>query len=211
MLRGDPPGHQLLGTAGDRLDHDVPGVPGDRVDPDHVAGSAGDDPPSQEVSGQEAFARSTMTQVVGQLAEGDGPAAPVGVALRLLGRQLDVRGLAAVVDACLPDASGFTLLETLSNEDRYSFPPVIVYTGRSLTSEEEQRLRRFSKSIIIKDARSPERLSACIDVLLDAGGVTRYDLSGVLPLLRGRIDRLAEEEQVVLRWQYDPLAALPKV
>jgi CheY-like chemotaxis protein len=33
-----------------------------------------------------------------------------------------------------------------------------VYTGRSLTNEEEQRLRRFSKSIIIKDAHSPERL-----------------------------------------------------
>ena len=39
-----------------------------------------------------------------------------------------------------------------------AFPPVIVYTGRSLTRDEEQRLRRFSQSIIIKDARSPERL-----------------------------------------------------
>jgi CheY-like chemotaxis protein len=33
-----------------------------------------------------------------------------------------------------------------------------VYTGRSLSREEEQRLGRYSKSIIIKDARSPERL-----------------------------------------------------
>src|SRR5688572_9320080 len=41
-------------------------------------------------------------------------------------------------------------------------------------------------------ARSPERLSACIDLLLAAGGTTRYDAPGVLDVLRGRIDRLAE-------------------
>lgn len=40
--------------------------------------------------------------------------------------------------------------------------------------------------------RSAERLSACIDLLLEADGVTRYDVPGVLPLLRGRLDALAE-------------------
>lgn len=63
-----------------------------------------------------------------------------------------------VLDLSLPDASGFSLLETLSTEDAYSFPPVIVYTGRQLDPEEEQQLRRYSKSIIIKGAKSPERL-----------------------------------------------------
>jgi signal transduction histidine kinase/DNA-binding response OmpR family regulator len=63
-----------------------------------------------------------------------------------------------VLDLNLPDASGFSLLQTLSREDRYSFPPVIVYTGRELTPDEEQQLRKYSKSIIIKGARSPERL-----------------------------------------------------
>ncbi|MCW1912138.1 response regulator [Luteolibacter sp. GHJ8] len=63
-----------------------------------------------------------------------------------------------VLDLSLPDASGFSLLETLSKEDSYSFPPVIVYTGRELAADEEQRLRRYSKSIIIKGAKSPERL-----------------------------------------------------
>ena len=46
----------------------------------------------------------------------------------------------------------------MAEEDQYSFPPVIIYTGRSLSAEEEQRLRKYSKSIIIKGARSPERL-----------------------------------------------------
>ena len=41
-------------------------------------------------------------------------------------------------------------------------------------------------------ARSPERLSACIDLLLTAGGTTKYDTPGVLDVLRGRLDRLAE-------------------
>ncbi|WP_404480362.1 response regulator [Novosphingobium sp. BL-52-GroH] len=63
-----------------------------------------------------------------------------------------------VLDLNLPDASGFSLLETLSKEGTYAFPPVIVYTGHDLTPDDEQRLRRYSDSIIIKGARSPERL-----------------------------------------------------
>jgi CheY-like chemotaxis protein len=63
-----------------------------------------------------------------------------------------------VVDFNLPDLSGYDLLETMSQQEDVPFPPVIIYTGRALTRDEEQRLRRFSKSIIIKDARSPERL-----------------------------------------------------
>jgi ankyrin repeat protein len=42
-------------------------------------------------------------------------------------------------------------------------------------------------------ARSPERLSACIDLLLAAGGKTKYDAPGVLALLRGKLDGLAEQ------------------
>ncbi len=63
-----------------------------------------------------------------------------------------------VVDLNLPDLSGYDLLEKMSQQEDVAFPPVIIYTGRALDREEEQRLRRYSKSIIIKDARSPERL-----------------------------------------------------
>ena len=63
-----------------------------------------------------------------------------------------------VVDLNLPDLSGYDLLEEMSQQEDVAFPPVIIYTGRALDREEEQRLRRYSKSIIIKDARSPERL-----------------------------------------------------
>jgi CheY-like chemotaxis protein len=46
----------------------------------------------------------------------------------------------------------------MADGGKYAFPPVIVYTGRALTRDEEQRLRRYSRSIIIKGAKSPERL-----------------------------------------------------
>ena len=63
-----------------------------------------------------------------------------------------------VLDMTLPDASGFDLLEQLDADGTAAFPPVIVYTARALSDAEEQRLRRYSKSIIIKGAKSPERL-----------------------------------------------------
>ncbi|MFT0862168.1 response regulator, partial [Ancylobacter sp. G4_0304] len=63
-----------------------------------------------------------------------------------------------VLDMTLPDASGLDLLEQLDADEGASFPPVIVYTARDLTADEELRLRRYSKSIIIKGAKSPERL-----------------------------------------------------
>ena len=63
-----------------------------------------------------------------------------------------------IIDLKLPDMDGSELLERMTVEDICSFPPVIVYTGRILTREEEARLNRYSRSIIIKGARSPERL-----------------------------------------------------
>ncbi len=63
-----------------------------------------------------------------------------------------------VIDLKLPDMDGHELLERMSREDICSFPPVIVYTGRNLTRDEEASLMKYSRSIIIKGARSPERL-----------------------------------------------------
>ncbi|WP_347555355.1 response regulator [Robbsia sp. KACC 23696] len=63
-----------------------------------------------------------------------------------------------VMDLTLPDGSGYDLLKQLADREPQTYPPVIVYTGRSLTADEERRLRYYSKSIIIKGAKSPERL-----------------------------------------------------
>ncbi len=63
-----------------------------------------------------------------------------------------------IIDLKLPDMDGHQLLEQMAREDICSFPPVIVYTGRNLTRDEEAALLKYSRSIIIKGARSPERL-----------------------------------------------------
>ncbi|WMD22294.1 response regulator [Achromobacter seleniivolatilans] len=83
------------------------------------------------------------------------PAATAAAALECL---RDTTFDCVVMDLNLPDMSGYELLQQMTEQESVSFPPVIVYTGRALSRDEEQHLRRFSKAIIIKDARSPERL-----------------------------------------------------
>ncbi|HEY3596783.1 MAG TPA: response regulator, partial [Paraburkholderia sp.] len=63
-----------------------------------------------------------------------------------------------VTDLALPDGTGYDLLERMAADTAHQTLPVIVYTGRMLSGDEEHRLRRYSKSIIIKGAKSPERL-----------------------------------------------------
>jgi signal transduction histidine kinase/DNA-binding response OmpR family regulator/CHASE3 domain sensor protein len=63
-----------------------------------------------------------------------------------------------IIDLKLPDMTGQELLHRMAAGEGRSFPPVIVYTGRNLTRDEETELLRYSRSIIIKGARSPERL-----------------------------------------------------
>jgi len=96
-----------------------------------------------------------------------------------------------VMDLGLPDGSGYELLERLSKADRYSFPPVIVYTGRSVTREEEQRLRRYSRSIIIKGARSPDRLVDEVSLFL-------HQVEARLPADQQRLLKMARSRDSVL-------------
>jgi CheY-like chemotaxis protein/CHASE3 domain sensor protein len=64
-----------------------------------------------------------------------------------------------IIDLKLPDMDGTELLARMAERSvEKTPPPVIVYTGRSLSREEEAQLNRYSRSIIIKGARSPERL-----------------------------------------------------
>ncbi len=92
------------------------------------------------------------------LAAGDVETVTVGTAAECLERLRADTFDCMVLDLSLPDASGFALLEQLHQDQSHSFPPVIVYTGHDLSTDDEQKLRRYSDSIIIKGARSPERL-----------------------------------------------------
>jgi tubulin-specific chaperone A len=63
-----------------------------------------------------------------------------------------------VLDLGLADISGFELLETIKTDVIASHLPIIVYTARELTKDEELRLKKHAESIVIKGARSQERL-----------------------------------------------------
>jgi CheY-like chemotaxis protein len=63
-----------------------------------------------------------------------------------------------VLDLRLPDMTGFQLLETLSQSPAGSELPVVVFTGRDLSPEEDARLHMLARSVIVKDVESPERL-----------------------------------------------------
>ena len=63
-----------------------------------------------------------------------------------------------ILDIGLPDMSGFDLIHKLENIKDHNIPPVIVYTGRELTKDENNELQKYAESIIIKGVRSEERL-----------------------------------------------------
>ena len=63
-----------------------------------------------------------------------------------------------VLDLTLPDISGFDLLDVIGKEPALRDLPIVIYTAKDLNKKEVTKLKRYAKTIVIKDARSPERL-----------------------------------------------------
>jgi HAMP domain-containing protein/CheY-like chemotaxis protein len=63
-----------------------------------------------------------------------------------------------VVDLRLPDMTGFELLDRLRAESEFQDVPIVVFTGKELSAEEESKLQAVAKSVVLKDVQSPERL-----------------------------------------------------
>jgi CheY-like chemotaxis protein/signal transduction histidine kinase len=103
-----------------------------------------------------------------------------------------------ITDLHLPDMQGGELLKRMAAEEIVSFPPVIVYTGRNLTRDEEAELQRYSRSIIIKGARSPERLLDEVTLFLHkVEAELSSERQGMLKAARGR-DRIFEGRTILL-------------
>jgi CheY-like chemotaxis protein len=63
-----------------------------------------------------------------------------------------------VLDLRLPDMTGFEFLDKVQEESSLRHVPVVVFTGKDLSNEEESHLKSVAKSIVLKDVQSPERL-----------------------------------------------------
>ena len=101
--------------------------------------------------------RQSMVELIGNEGVETTAVATVDEALQMLN---STRYDCMVLDLSLAGGSGFQLLEKMATKPELRDLPVIVYTGRDLSSQEETRLKKFARSIILKDARSPERLLA---------------------------------------------------
>jgi signal transduction histidine kinase/CheY-like chemotaxis protein len=95
-----------------------------------------------------------------------------------------------VLDLGLPDMSGFDLIRALKEKAGRAVP-VIVYTGKELSRHEETELRKLAETIIVKDARSPERL-------LDETALFLHRVEANLPEAKRRILREVHRADPVL-------------
>ena len=63
-----------------------------------------------------------------------------------------------VLDLRLPDISGFDVLEAIRDDAELRDIPVVVFTGKELSNEEDARLKNLARSVVVKGVESPERL-----------------------------------------------------
>jgi hypothetical protein len=107
-----------------------------------------------------------------------------------------------VVDLRLPDMGGIALIEHVKSEPSLVQLPVIVHTGKDLSPGEERELERMASAIILKDARSPDRLIQEVSLFLhrSASGlasVQRKAIETVIvndPSLAGRTVLIVDDD-----------------
>lgn len=103
-----------------------------------------------------------------------------------------------ILDLHLPGMTGYELLEHMTDVDNISHPPVIVYTGKDLSKLEEQNLQKYSQSIIIKGAHSPERLFSEVTLFLhQVENQLSKDRQNMLQKLRDR-EQIFEGKKILL-------------
>ncbi|HEY3196206.1 MAG TPA: response regulator, partial [Candidatus Dormibacteraeota bacterium] len=89
-----------------------------------------------------------------------------------------------VIDLGLPGVTGWQVIDHVRNDPALRSTPVLVYTAKELTRKEELRLGRATKSIVVKDVRSPQRLQDEVRAILEkaSGAVAsngQPDLTGI--------------------------------
>jgi CheY-like chemotaxis protein/signal transduction histidine kinase/HAMP domain-containing protein len=97
-----------------------------------------------------------------------------------------------VLDLKLPDMSGFEVLERLRQSQTSSDLPVVVFTGKELSSEEDSQLHTLARSVVVKGVESPERL-------LDETALFLHRVIDNLPPEKQRmLDRLYRSDEALI-------------
>jgi HAMP domain-containing protein/CheY-like chemotaxis protein/signal transduction histidine kinase len=99
--------------------------------------------------------RESIVKLIG---DSDVDITAVGTGEEALAALHNTRFDCMVLDLTLPDISGFDLLDTIGKDQKLRDLPVVINTAKDLNRKEVTKLKRFAKTIVMKDARSPERL-----------------------------------------------------
>jgi CheY-like chemotaxis protein len=98
----------------------------------------------------------------------------------------------AVLDLRLPDMSGFDVLERLRDTPAMTDLPVVVFTGKELSAEEDARLHTLARSVVVKGVESPERL-------LDETALFLHRVVSDLPVEKqNMLDRLHRSDEALV-------------
>ncbi len=97
-----------------------------------------------------------------------------------------------VLDLRLPDMSGFDVLAQLGKSPEFSELPIVVFTGKELSPEEDARLRTLARSVVVKGVESPERL-------LDETSLFLHRVISTLPPEKQKmLDRLHRSDEALV-------------
>ncbi len=97
-----------------------------------------------------------------------------------------------VLDLRLPDMSGFDVLERMRDTPAINDLPVVVFTGKELSPEEDARLHTLARSVVVKGVESPERL-------LDETALFLHRVVVDLPVEKQRmLDRLHRSDEALV-------------
>jgi CheY-like chemotaxis protein len=97
-----------------------------------------------------------------------------------------------VLDLRLPDMSGFEVLERLRDTPSHGDLPVVVFTGKELSPDEDARLHTLARSVVVKGVESPERL-------LDETALFLHRVVANLPAEKQRmLDRLHRSDDALV-------------
>jgi HAMP domain-containing protein/CheY-like chemotaxis protein/signal transduction histidine kinase len=139
-----------------------------------------EDNPAEQLSIRELLGHDDIDIVV---------AATGAEALELVGQgEFDC----VVLDLRLPDMSGFDILERLRDRPGLSELPVVVFTGKELSPDEDARLHTLARSVVVKGVESPERL-------LDETGLFLHRVVAELPPEKQKmLDRLHRSDDALI-------------